>query len=430
MDPLGKKANSNRDDAILIVQALREHGYVAYFAGGCVRDMLLGTEPKDFDVATNAEPTKVRELFKKTQAVGQAFGVILVRINSSVIEVATFRAEGIYEDGRRPSEVRFTTAEEDAKRRDFTINGLFFDPVEDRIIDHVGGQQDLNAKVLRAIGAPNERFAEDHLRMLRAIRFAARLGFTIDPATSAAIKHDAPLLKKISAERIADELCRMLTPTTRLSALKLLWEHQLLEPSLQMNLVSTATFNEAKSLLGALPKERPVSVALAVLCTVIDYRWQSAGMKHDLLGNLTQSEAIKLEKHIRRQLKLSNDELESILCICSNAHGLLSNRTPTLALLKRSLAKPCAVDTRLLLSAIRTIGLIPDRIDMLSSLLDEAAKTDCSPPALLTGDHLVAAGYHPGPQFKKVLDLVYDAQLEGTISTYEAALELARTHLT
>src|SRR5438067_13328797 len=163
-----------------VLRGLREAGHVAYFAGGCVRDVLLGLEPKDYDVATDAHPQKVRSLFRSTAAVGQAFGVILVRLGKSVVEVATFRSDGRYVDGRRPEDVRFTTAEEDAKRRDFTINGLFFDPLEDRVIDYVGGQEDLTARRLRAIGDPWQRFEEDHLRLLRAVRFAARFDLEIE----------------------------------------------------------------------------------------------------------------------------------------------------------------------------------------------------------------------------------------------------------
>src|SRR5688500_12446804 len=163
---------ASREDALAVVRRLRDAGHVAYFAGGCVRDMLLGLEPKDYDVATDAPPDRVRQLFSNTQAVGAAFGVILVRQRKSQIEVATFRTDLKYVDGRRPEGVVFTTAEEDAKRRDFTINGMFFDPVEEKVIDYVGGQEDLQNKLLRAIGEPNHRFEEDHLRLLRAVRFA------------------------------------------------------------------------------------------------------------------------------------------------------------------------------------------------------------------------------------------------------------------
>src|SRR5277367_3587141 len=219
----------DRADALAVLKRLREAGHIAYFAGGCVRDELLGLTPKDFDIATDAPPDRVREIFTSTQAVGAAFGVILVRHGPSVIEVATFRTDLEYHDGRRPQGVKFTTAEEDAQRRDFTINGLFLDPIENRVIDYVGGQADLSAKILRAIGNPDQRFAEDHLRFLRAVRFAARFALQIDPATTAAISAHAHQLPRISPERLADELRRMLIPATKNIAWKLLWQFDLLD---------------------------------------------------------------------------------------------------------------------------------------------------------------------------------------------------------
>src|SRR5687768_2488329 len=211
--PQGKR--STREDALAVVRRLRDAGHVAYFAGGCVRDALLGLEPKDYDVATDAPPDRVRELFPRTQAVGAAFGVILVRQGRSQIEVATFRKDLAYADGRRPEGVVFSTAEEDAKRRDFTINGMFFDPIEEKVIDYVGGQRDAVDRVLRAIGLADERFAEDHLRLLRAIRFAARFGLTIEPSTREAIARNVPHLVRITPERVAEELRLSLTPVTR-----------------------------------------------------------------------------------------------------------------------------------------------------------------------------------------------------------------------
>src|SRR5436190_8701533 len=220
---------STGEDAVEIVKRLRSAGHVAYLAGGCVRDLLLGLEPKDYDVATDAPPERVRKLFNNTQAVGAAFGMILVRLGGSQIEVATFHADMEYEDGRRPVGVRFTSAEEDAKRRDFTINGLFLDPIDDRVIDYVGGQDDLSAKILRAIGEPNHRFEEDHLRLLRAVRFASRFGLIIHPTTADAIASHAPSLTRISPERVGEGLRLMLTPITRVAARDLLWQFKLIE---------------------------------------------------------------------------------------------------------------------------------------------------------------------------------------------------------
>ena len=200
----GSQAGCRREDALAVVRRLREMGHVAYFAGGCVRDVLLGLEPTDWDVATDAEPRRVRELFRNTQAVGAMFGVILVRQGQSVVEVATFRSDAEYVDGRRPTGVRFTTAEEDAQRRDFTINGLFLDPLEgDRVIDYVGGVEDLRSRHLRAIGEAGKRFAEDHLRLLRAVRFAARFGLEFDGGTAEAIKRNGPFLKPYTSRSMA-----------------------------------------------------------------------------------------------------------------------------------------------------------------------------------------------------------------------------------
>src|SRR6202030_3238510 len=203
--------NEMEKSARSIVQRLADAGFRAVYAGGCVRDRILGVEPKDFDVATDARPEVVQEMFARTVAVGAKFGVIGVLIGEHLFEVATFRADAPYLDGRRPSSVKFGALEEDAIRRDFTIGGMFYDPIADRLIDLVGGMRDLRAGIIRAIGNPDERFEEDHLRILRAIRFAARLNFTIDPATWAAMLRSAPKITQIAAERIGDEIAMMMT---------------------------------------------------------------------------------------------------------------------------------------------------------------------------------------------------------------------------
>jgi len=207
--------NSREHTALKILKQIRTAGFTAFFAGGSVRDKLLGREAKDYDIATNATPEQIEALFPKTVAVGKAFGVIVVVEDGTETEVATFRADGGYQDGRRPDSVHFCGAEEDAKRRDFTVNGMFYDPIEDKVIDYIGGQIDLEKKIIRAIGEPEKRFAEDHLRMLRAVRFAHTLGFEIEPATRAAIRKHAPDLAKISVERIENEFSRTLTESIR-----------------------------------------------------------------------------------------------------------------------------------------------------------------------------------------------------------------------
>ncbi|HEY1921137.1 MAG TPA: CCA tRNA nucleotidyltransferase, partial [Tepidisphaeraceae bacterium] len=300
-----------RDDALAVLQHLRKAGHIAYFAGGCVRDVLLGLEAKDWDVATDAPPARVRELFPSTQAVGAAFGVILVRSGHSVVEVATFRADGTYEDGRRPSSVRFTSAEEDARRRDFTINGLFLDPVEDRIIDYVGGKDDLTARRIRAIGSPAERFGEDHLRMLRAVRFASRFGFEIESTTAAAIETHAPKIKGISPERIGDELRFMLTPPTRAEAWLLLWKLHLAREIFRFLPKIPATMDSTRSIFLNLQKGQSISLGQSLAAACLCTRAQ-AESPADILPLLTKTEVSRSVRAMRQALRISNDESDEM----------------------------------------------------------------------------------------------------------------------
>src|SRR5471032_3038709 len=221
--------HSSKAVAKEIVACLQHAGFAAFWVGGCVRDFLLGREPDDFDIATDAKPEQVEKLFKRTVAVGRKFGVMIVVEGGQQFQVATFRAEGDYQDGRRPEKIVFANAEADASRRDFTVNGLFYDPLTKKIHDWVGGEKDLRAKIIRTIGKPEERFGEDHLRMLRAVRSAARLGFEIEPKTFAAIKKFEPKIKLISAERVRDELLKLFRPPHAARGLVLLRESGLLE---------------------------------------------------------------------------------------------------------------------------------------------------------------------------------------------------------
>ena len=412
-----------RDDALAVVRRLREAGHDPYFAGGCVRDQLMGREPKDYDVATDAPPNRVRELFTKTDAVGAAFGVILVRQRRSMIEVATFRTDGSYADGRRPTEVTFSTAEEDAKRRDFTINGVFFDPIENKVIDYVGGQQDLKDKVLRAIGHPDDRFAEDHLRLLRAIRFAARFDLVIEPATDEAIARHASHLARISPERIAEELRLMLTPPTRARAWVELQRYALdvvvfrflqtrSQPAHAEVSAGRRTVFERVSPGQSIPfglalAAAAVDVALVRLRDVSD--WPDLSVR-------------QVVKALRQALRVSNevsDELEGTLY---GLEFLLKGSSPTVAGIKRFLARPTAPLTRALFAALPE-ELTPGRGE-LERQLSDLEKTDYAPVPFITGDDLTAAGLKPGPMFKRVLDAVYDAQLEGRVGTKEQALEM------
>jgi len=414
-DSLPSKKVAHRDDAVAIVRRLRDSRFTAYFAGGCVRDFLLGIEPQDYDVATDARPDDVRKLFAQTQAVGVAFGVMLVRQGRSVIEVATFRSDGNYSDGRRPDAVRFTDAREDALRRDFTINGLFQDPLTGQVIDYVGGQDDLAARRLRAIGQADHRFAEDHLRLLRAVRFAARFGLTIEPATAAAMTAHARELRHISPERVAEELRMMLTPPTRRVALPLLEQFSQADVIFRF-----ARGPEGPALDGHHAKPLPVLA-----------RQPAAAAADALFAALNHQAVAATARALRQSLRFSNDEESAMRQILESVGKLLTetpspDRLPRVALLKRFLAGKTAADGRSLLRAIAAIGCFEHVIAALDRRLEELSASCVAPSPLITGDDLIAMGFSPGPPFKRLLDQLYDAQLEEAVTTKEQAAELAR----
>jgi poly(A) polymerase len=421
-----RKPRCLEEDALAVLRGLRGAGHAAYFAGGCVRDMLLGLQPADYDVATSAPPPEVRRLFSNTQAVGAAFGVILVRHGRSVIEVATFRADGKYSDGRRPDEVRFTSAQEDARRRDFTINGLFFDPLEKRVIDFVGGQEDLAARRLRAIGDPARRFGEDHLRLLRAVRFAARFGLELDPATSKAIIEASGALKGISPERIADELRLMLGPPTRKLAWPMLWEHRLAHVIFRLVPLAEGTVLDARrSVFMELAGDETIAFPLALAGAMLDVHLQSHPATDPRAG-LERPQVVKFQRAMRQGLRISNDESEAMEGALLSVHPLLAEAEPTVAMKKRFLAKATADFSRRLMEAMSAVGYFRERIAALDVDFHSLAEVDCAPPPLINGDDLSAAGMEAGPRFKRILDEVYDAQLEGAIGGKEEALSLAR----
>jgi poly(A) polymerase len=441
-DSLPSKKVAHRDDAVAIVRRLRDSRFTAYFAGGCVRDFLLGIEPQDYDVATDARPDDVRKLFAQTQAVGVAFGVMLVRQGRSVIEVATFRSDGNYSDGRRPDAVHFTDAREDAQRRDFTINGLFQDPLTGQVIDYVGGQDDLAARRLRAIGQADHRFAEDHLRLLRAVRFAARFGLTIEPATAAAMTAHARELRHISPERVAEELRMMLTPATRRVALPLLEQFAQADVIFRFArgpegpaIGPAPDGHHAKplprltNLMQHLPPE-PISFGVALAATVLA-RQPAAAVADAIFAALHHQAVAATARALRQSLRFSNDEESAMRQILESVGKLLTetpspDRLPRVALLKRFLAGKTAADGRSLLRAIAAIGCFEQVIVTLNRRLEELSATYFAPPPLITGDDLIAMGFSPGPAFKRLLDQLYDAQLEEAVTTKEQAADLAR----
>ncbi len=358
-----------------------------------MRDRLLGLEPKDHDVATSAPPDAVRQLFRNSRYVGESFGVVLVRARKVAVEVATFRSEWGYHDGRRPDHVIFTDAEHDAQRRDFTINGLFEDPLEDRVIDYVGGQADLKAGVIRAIGDPQQRFAEDYLRMLRAVRFAARFNFTLDPATAGAIRSNAPRLMQISRERIGMEMRLMLSA----AVVKLLNDLHLDGPTL-----SEDCRDQATPLTDRLDHDA-------------DYPTKLAAWSLDRGSDLSRW---------RRALNLSNEEYAAAR---DSLHLLEAARQwaqMNVAQRKRLLAQDCWPRADLLLEVVNA-GLSKQLRQEAAPLIAEGV----APPPLLTGDDLVAMGMRPGPRVGKLLYEAYDEQLSGRLTDQSQARQWAQQRM-
>jgi putative nucleotidyltransferase with HDIG domain len=423
-----------------IVQTLRSHGFTAYLAGGCVRDKLLDVEPKDFDVATSARATDVQRLFAHTVPVGAQFGVVLVMGDSNSVEVATFRSDGIYLDGRHPVNVRFSDAREDALRRDFTINGMFYDPVSEQVIDYVGGQRDLAAGMIRAIGDPHARLAEDRLRMLRAIRLAARLGFVIAPETFAAIQELAPTIEDIAWERIGDEVIKILTEGGAKRAFNLLSESRLLQ----------AILPEIEALRGVeqspdFHPEGDVFVHTLLLLDKLDHPSETlalGALLHDVAKPLCRAqkgERITFYGHcekgaemalaICQRLKRSRTTWERVAYLVKNHLRLVSAPEMRPATLKRFLREE-GIEELLELARIDALSSSGDLrpYEFCCAQLAELGPEQIAPPRLLSGNDLIALGLPPGPRFKEILAAVEDAQLEGRLLTREDALAWVRQY--
>jgi poly(A) polymerase len=405
--------DSPRDAAARIAARLVAAGHVAYFAGGCVRDRLLGLDPKDHDVATDATPERVREIFPRSRAVGEAFGVILVRSGEHTIEVATFRSDGPYSDARRPDQVHWSDAEGDAKRRDFTINGLFEDPAGGRIIDLVGGREDLAAGVVRAIGDPHERLHEDRLRALRAVRFAARFGFRIEAATAEAIRRSAAGLAAVSRERIGQELRTMLAHPARARAADLLHDLHLEGPVFGG---FAAVPGPAGRGLRGLP-DRRIDPVLAMAAWIAD---AAGGEPVD-----SRAEAERIAEGWREALVLSNREFEALTDLLAIRSELRGPR-PVAGMAERKFRLERAAFPGVL--AIER-GLDPAAASRLAAEARRLAASGLRPVPLLTGDDLRAAGFTPGPGYRTALEAVARGQRDGSIRSRRAALEVARPHL-
>lgn len=420
-----------REFALQVVQQLQAAGHTALWAGGCVRDLLRGKSPHDFDVATDATPDRVRAIFgeRRTLAVGESFGVVIVlgpkRDGETIkVEVATFRAEGTYPDGRRPDpgQIRFTTAEEDALRRDFTINGMFFDPVRERVLDYVGGEADLKAGVIRAIGEPHARMREDKLRMLRAVRFTATLDFELDEATAHAIREMAGELAVVSAERITQELRKMLADRHRRRAVRLLQQTELLLvifPELADQLAPAEPVEWLRTLdmlehLGEATFEQ----GMAALLRTVPCPESSRRRQGETAGTVAA---------IGRRLRLSNEERDQIIWLVGHRHDLNDPGLLSQAQLKRLLAHSWSGALRNLLRArLMAEGGSAAAIEFLDDFLARTPADQLDPAPFITGADLIELGLEPGRQFEVILTGVRDAQLNGEIASREAALDLAR----
>jgi len=422
------------DLALEIIAELRRRNHQAYLAGGCVRDRLLGREPQDYDVATDASPAQNLAYFPGAIAVGASFGVILVRKDGADVEVATFRSDHHYRDGRRPEKVTFTgSPEQDVQRRDFTINGLLFDPAGNKVLDYVGGQADLDARLIRAIGDPPERFHEDKLRMLRAVRFAARLGFEIEAATMRAIQQHAPEIGSISAERIRDELNRILTEGGARRGFELLDESGLLEPILPevaaLKGVEQSPEHHPEGdvwihTLLMLEKLDHPSVPLALGTLLHDVGKPSTFQIADRIRfNGHVEVGVRLAEAICKRLRYSTSDTEQVMDLVANHMRFMDVHRMRESTLKRFLRKPRFDEHMELhrLDCLSSHGSLTN-YEFVRAKLAEVPPEVLRPPRLLTGDDLIAAGYQPGPAFARILSEVEDAQLEGRLTTKEEAL--------
>jgi poly(A) polymerase len=420
-----------------IVEKLRLHGYEAFFAGGWVRDFLLHRKAKDIDIATAALPDEVRRLFPNSKAIGAQFGVVQVFSYGRNYDVATFRSDHDYRDGRHPRSVVFSGPEQDALRRDFTINGLFYDPVESRLIDYVHGRKDIQAKLIRTIGNPGERFSEDKLRMLRAIRLACDLGFTIVPETWRAIRELAPVILQVSWERIRDEMTRIFTGTAAATGLDLLHASGLLrqvapeiealsgirqspEPALEADRLS-----HTRMTLSLLKKPSAV-LAMATLLQDVGKPTVYASEEHQPIEQHARVGGAIAEK-ICRRLRLSNDEIGRISELVATQSEFANVQRMRESTLQRFLRKAHFED-HLELYRVNCISRKQD-LDLYTyclSKFEESRQQPASVP-LVNGQDLIAMGYAPGPLFRAILESIEDMQLEGALRTREEALDYIKS---
>ncbi|MDB6019829.1 MAG: poly(A) polymerase [Pedosphaera sp.] len=433
-----------RDTATEIVRRLQAAGFAAYWVGGCVRDYLLGREPQDYDIASSALPEQVEKLFARTIPVGRKFGVMIVLEGGHEFQVATFRAEGDYQDGRHPERVTFGNAQADASRRDFTVNGLFYDPVIEELHDWVGGEADLRAKLLRTIGSPTERFTEDHLRLLRAVRFAAQLDFQIEAETFAALRANAPKIVTVSAERIREELLKLFRPPHAARGLDLLRNSGLLEQVLPEIAATITTeqspdyhpegsvYNHIRFMLEQLPADAPEELPWAVL--LHDVAKPVTASKDEQTGSIHfyghEKVGAEMAEVLLQRLKFPRKETEEI-----TQAVLYHMQFKDVKQMRKSTVR------RMLLRETFPLELALHRLDCLGShrrldhydfMIEQAKELEQQPhirPPLLTGDDLMALGVQPGPAMGALLAEIRELQLQDELKTADEAREWVKVQL-
>lgn len=426
-----------REGALRIVERLRRQGHSAYWVGGCVRDLEMGREPHDYDVATDARPEEVARIFPGSHLVGARFGVVVAREGERAYEITTFRSEGPYEDGRRPSRVEFVDAESDVRRRDFTINGLLHDPLVGKTIDFVGGRDDIARRIVRTIGPAAERFAEDRLRMLRAVRLAAELEFGIDPDTFKAIALHAKEITQVSAERIRDEILRLLAAPGRGDGVRMLRESGLLAPILPEIAATEGVpqppefhpegdvFTHTVMAIENLRDPSPV-LALATLLhdigkpPTLEHADRIRFNRHDEVGT-------RMAEEVCRRLRLSNDDTARVCALVREHIRIKDLPKMRPAKAKRFLGREDVAE-HLELHRADCLASHGDLSvwEWAAAALRATPEEERRPARLLTGDDLIAAGYSPGPRFKEMLESALDAQLERRVRSREEALALVR----
>ena len=433
-----------RELAEQICATLRRHGHQAYFVGGCVRDLELGREPADYDVCTDARPDRVQELFPRSLAVGAKFGVILVVDEAAQVEVATFRSDIGYSDGRHPDCVVYSDSpEEDVRRRDFTINGLLMDPATKEVLDVVGGRADLKAGIVRAIGDPFLRFQEDKLRMLRAVRFAARFGFQIEPETMRAAKSLAPRILEVSLERIRDELTKLLIEGAARRGFELLDDTGLLAVVLpdvarMKGVEQPPQFHpegdvwiHTRMMLEMLPPNCSPTLAWGVLLHDVGKPptfSPAAGPGTRIRFDGHVEVGARMAEYICRNLRFSNQDIEQIEALVANHLRFKDVPQMRTATLKRFVRLPQFEEHMELhrLDCLASHGSL-EMYNFVRNFLAETPPEAVRPPKLVTGDDLKDMGFVPGPRFKEILSAVEEAQLEGRLSDRESALQFARS---